>query len=323
MPRDDIHYKVAITEGAKQLEAGELRKAESHFRFAVKRCAECAGGYRGLAKVFIELDDRGRALEILREGAQSLARSNNRGEAIELLRDAVRLAPDDRTLHRRYAAALANAGNDAGAVIEYGRFIGLALEKNDVGRAHLELEYARETLGNAPGMIELADRLAAFRTAPHAAPSRVEAPAPAPAPELAAVPDVAAPAEAPPKVVVAHQPFEDLMKSAPPDPFRRALALEARAQDLITRLDPNGPVAALEAARALLGEGMQHAAADLLLQMVAAGMTDRDAQRLLVDVARSLGRGEIAKDKCALLAQALRLDGRADAATEVERLAAV
>ena len=57
--------------------------------------------------------------------------------------------------------------------------------------------------------------------------------------------------------------------------------------------------------------------------MVAAGMTDRDAQRLLVDVARSLGRGEIAKDKCALLAQALRLDGRADAATEVERLAAV
>src|SRR5438067_25017 len=83
VPRDDIHYKVAITEGAKQLEAGELRKAESHFRFAVKRCAECAGGYRGLAKVFIELDDRARALEILREGAQSLARSNNRGEAIE------------------------------------------------------------------------------------------------------------------------------------------------------------------------------------------------------------------------------------------------
>src|SRR2546425_2464978 len=322
MPRDDIHYKVAISEGAKQLEAGELRKAESHFRFAVKRCAECAGGYRGLAKVFIELDDRATALAILREGAQSLARSNNRTEAIELLRDAVRLAPDDRTLHRRYAAALANAGNEAGAVIEYGRFIELALEKNDVGRARLELEYARETLVNAPGMAELADRLVADGTAADVAPRR-EAEVPVPRPSLAAVQDVAVASDPPPKLVVAHQPFEDLMRGAPPDPHQRALALESRAQELITRLDPTAAVAALEAARALLGEGMQHAAADLLLQMVAAGMTDRDAQRLLVDVARSLGRGEIAKDKCALLAQALRLDGRADAATEVERLAAV
>src|SRR5919199_2568259 len=151
MPRDDIHYRVAITEGAKQLEAGQLRKAESQFRLAVKRCPDCGGGYRGLAKVFIELDDRTTALEILRDGAQSLARSNNRSDAIELLRDAVRLAPEDRTMHRRYAAALANAGSEADAVAEYARFIDLALAKNDVERARLEVEYARETLGGARG----------------------------------------------------------------------------------------------------------------------------------------------------------------------------
>src|SRR5919198_1005700 len=299
MPRDDIHYKVAMSEGLKQLEAGQLKKAESQFRLAVKRCVDCAGGYRGLAKVFIELDDRTTALEILRDGAQSLARSNNRNEAIELLRDAVRLAPEDRTMHRRYAAALANAGNEDDAIAEYARFVALALEKNDVERA-------RETLLGARGIDALAERLAQ-RTGG----------ATEPAADGASAPDL------PPDAKIAHQPFEDLIKSAPADPRQRALALEARAQELVLRRDPGAAVAALEAARALMGERLQHAPADLLLQPLPAGATDRDAQRLLVDVARSLGRGEIARDKCALLAHALRLDGRADAATEVERLAAV
>src|ERR671935_2076284 len=310
MPRDDIHYKVAMSEGLKQLEAGQLKKAESQFRLAVKRCVDCAGGYRGLAKVFIELDDRTTALEILRDGAQSLARSNNRNEAIELLRDAVRLAPEDRTMHRRYAAALANAGNENDAIAEYARFVALALEKNDVERARLEVEYARETLVGARGIDALAERLAQ-RTGGATEPAADGASARISAPDL------------PPEAKIAHQPFEDLIKSAPADPRQRALALEARAQELVLRRDPGAAVAALEAARALMGERLQHAAADLLLQLVATGATDRDAQRLLVDVARSLGRGEIARDKCALLAHALRLDGRADAATEVERLAAV
>ena len=287
MPRDDIHYKVAISEGAKQLEAGELKKAESHFRFAVKRCADCAGGYRGLAKVFIELDDRATALEILRDGAQSLARSNNRSEAIELLREAVKLAPEDRTMHRRYAAALANSGKEVDAVAEYGRFVTLALEKHDLERARIEVEYARETLTDTPGLDELAARLERYAVEPR------------------------------PR----SQPSDERGRGA--DPRQRALALEARAQELVTRSDPQAAVAALEAARALMGEGLKNAAADLLLQLVATGVTDRDAQRLLVDVARALGRGEIARDKCTLLAQALRLDGRADAASEVERLAAV
>jgi hypothetical protein len=130
-------------------------------------------------------------------------------------------------------------------------------------------------------------------------------------------------ASPPPDAKIAHQPFEELVKAPPPDPRQRALALEARAQELALRRDAQAAAAAIEAARALMGEGLQHAAADVLLQLVSSGVTDRDAQRLLVDVARALGRGEIARDKCALLATALRLDGRADAATEVERLAAV
>jgi hypothetical protein len=107
-----------------------------------------------------------------------------------------------------------------------------------------------------------------------------------------------------------------------PDPRERALALEADAQGLLARRDPRAAHVALEAARALLGEGLQLAAADILLQVVALGIPDRDAQRLLVDVARALGRHELARDKCALLAEALRLDGRPDAAAEIERLAA-
>jgi Flp pilus assembly protein TadD len=313
MPRDDIHYRVAISEGAKQLEAGELKKAESQFRLAVKRCADCAGGYRGLAKVFIELDDPKSALEILRDGAQTLARSNNRAEAIELLRDAVRLAPEDRTMHRRYAAALANAGRPDEALAEYGRFVALALDKNDLERARLEVEYARETLGAASGIDALAERLTQQPVSDNGGPVLAEV----------ASDFVPASEPPPPDAKIAHQPFEDLIKRVPPDPRQRALALEARAQELATRGDPKAAVAALEAARALMAQGLQHAAADVLLQLVATGVTDRDAQRLLVDVARSLGRGEIARDKCALLAQALRLDGRADAATEVERLAAV
>ncbi|MGH2499723.1 MAG: hypothetical protein ACRDF0_06500, partial [Candidatus Limnocylindria bacterium] len=67
--------------------------------------------------------------------------------------------------------------------------------------------------------------------------------------------------------------------------------------------------------------GRTHAASDLLLQLVAAGVADHDAQRLLVEVARSIGRREVARAKCALLAEALRLEGRPELAAEVERLA--
>lgn len=316
MPRDDINYKVAISAGAKELAAGQLKKAEEQFRFAIKRCGECGGGYRGLAKVFVELEERTQALDTLREGAQTLARAGNRAEAIELLRDAVRLAPDDLALHRRYAAALANAGNDTGAVEEYDRFISTALARDDVERARIEIAYARETLGMLEGLVAIDQRVA--DRMPRAAPAAA-APAPQPAAARSAQPEP----PAAPQASVAYQPFEDLVKSVVTDPRERALLLEARSQELLSRGDPQAATVALEAARALLGVGLHNAAGDLLLHVVATGVTDRDAQRLLVDVAKMLGRGEIARDKCLLLAQALRLDGRPDAATEVERLAAV
>ena len=58
-----------------------------------------------------------------------------------------------------------------------------------------------------------------------------------------------------------------------------------------------------------------------LLQLIASGVADHDAQRLLVDVVRTLGKRDVAKAKCQLLVQALRLDGRDDLAAEVEQLA--
>ncbi len=293
MPRDDINYKVAISAGAKELAAGQLKKAEEQFRFAVKRCPECGGGYRGLAKVFVELEDRAAALEALREGAQRLARAGSRAEAIDLLRDALRLAPDDLALHRRFAAALANAGNEQGAVEEYGRFVSGALARGDVERASIEVRYARQTLGLLPGLAAVEQRVDE-RTAPPAL-----------------------------QASTSEGPFEDLGTSVMTDPRERALYLEARAQELLARRDAHAPLVALEAARGLLDQGLQNAAADLLLQLVAAGSDDRDAQRLLVDIAKTLGRGEIARDKCLLLAEALRLDGRPDAAAEIEGLAAV
>jgi hypothetical protein len=68
---------------------------------------------------------------------------------------------------------------------------------------------------------------------------------------------------------------------------------------------------------------MLQAASDLLLDYIAAGYTDREAQRLLIEVDCGLGRRDVARDKCRLLSEAYRLDGRIDIANDVERLAAM
>ena len=73
--------------------------------------------------------------------------------------------------------------------------------------------------------------------------------------------------------------------------------------------------------RRYLSDGRTDAASDLLLQLIASGVADHDAQRLLVDVARTLGKRDVARVKCQLLVQALLLDGRNDLAAEVEALA--
>lgn len=77
------------------------------------------------------------------------------------------------------------------------------------------------------------------------------------------------------------------------------------------------------AARQLLGDGKVGAASDLLLDHIARGSTDREAQRLLIEIGCALGRRDLAKDKCRVLGTAYRLDGRPDAASDIERLAAI
>jgi hypothetical protein len=98
-------------------------------------------------------------------------------------------------------------------------------------------------------------------------------------------------------------------------------AVEANAARYLAKKDPRGGDAALEAARRYIADGRNDAASDLLLQLISSGVADHDAQRLLVDVVRTLGKRDVARAKCQLLVQALRLDGREDLAAEVEQLA--
>jgi thioredoxin-like negative regulator of GroEL len=109
-------------------------------------------------------------------------------------------------------------------------------------------------------------------------------------------------------------------EAAAPEPFAEDDVEAAAARYLATR-DPRAAEPALEAARSYIKEGHTDAASDLLLQLIASGVADHDAQRLLIDVARALGKRDVARAKCQLLVQALLLDGRNDLAAEVELLA--
>jgi hypothetical protein len=107
----------------------------------------------------------------------------------------------------------------------------------------------------------------------------------------------------------------------PPSEDADSQAVEANAARYLAKKDPRGGDAALEAARRYIADGRNDAASDLLLQLISSGVADHDAQRLLVEVVRTLGKRDVAKAKCQLLIQALRLDGREDLAAEVEQLA--
>ena len=106
-------------------------------------------------------------------------------------------------------------------------------------------------------------------------------------------------------------------------PETAAAAAAMRATVLIAARDGRATEAALDAARRLLSLHKLQAASDLLLDFIAAGYTDREAQRLLIEVDCGLGRRDVARDKCRLLGTAYRLDGRSDTADDVERLAAI
>ena len=384
----DFNYKVALASGLKSLQAGRLRQAEEQFRYLLTRFPAADGGYRGLAKVLIEQEDRPAALRMLLDGGAAVAKAGQRASAIGLYRDATALDPQDLTAHRRLAAALMLAGEPGTSAAEYVRYIEAALLLGAKERARVEAEFALERVPESRELARLArklgmdvpeptapepaspapapvvsrpaeatttkaaekDREELMRSAFGAAQLRQDGPLPsqssqpswrdtatsdqAPAPEPAASAPATAASDAAP--VAKSSSWSDPWTSDSSDPQAVTLggsdgeqpaddadsqAVEANAARYLAKKDPRGGDAALEAARRYIADGRNDAASDLLLQLISSGVADHDAQRLLVDVVRTLGKRDVAKAKCQLLVQALRLDGREDLAAEVEQLA--
>ena len=119
--------------------------------------------------------------------------------------------------------------------------------------------------------------------------------------------------------------IEPLLKSLTPtgSGVDAAAMAASRAALLTSARDARATDASLDAARRLMALGKLQSASDVLLDLIGHGFTDREAQRLLIEVDCALGRRDVAKEKCGLLGQAYRLDGRADVADDVERLARI
>jgi len=377
----DFNYKVALASGLKSLQAGRLRQAEEQFRYLLAHFPAADGGYRGLAKVLIEQEDRPAALRMLLDGGAAVAKGGQRAAAIGLYRDATALDGQDLTAHRRLAAALTLADDHNAAIAEFVRYIQAALLLGSRERARMEAEFALERVPHSSELVRIARTLGIDVEEPPSA--RAAVPEPAQAPSLVAEkerptgaqdraalmrsafggaqprPQSALPTQpagrdaspAQPGPVIVPEPVSDAMlveAAATPsnawssdgdtvsDPQAVTLggadgehpaedadsrAVEADAARYLAKHDPRGGDAALEAARRYIADGRNDAASDLLLQLIASGVADHDAQRLLVDVVRTLGKRDVAKAKCQLLVQALRLDGREDLAAEVEQLA--
>ncbi|MDP9281520.1 MAG: hypothetical protein M3P38_05455 [Chloroflexota bacterium] len=380
----DFNYKVALASGLKSLQGGRLRQAEEQFRYLLTHFPAADGGYRGLAKVLIEEEDRPAALRMLLDGGAAVAKAGQRTSAIGLYRDATALDPNDLTAHRRLAAALTLAGESGTSEAEYVRFIEAALLVGAKERARLEAEFALERLPESRELIRVARRLGMDVREPPPPPATAPQRAPAPVPSRPAtattttrpatveqdradlmrsafgsvqprqepapssqpsVRDTAAPEPAPAPAISDAAPVAQSSSSSWSDPWSSdssdpqavtlggsdsekqpaddadSQAVEANAARYLAKKDPRGGDAALEAARRYIADGRNDAASDLLLQLISSGVADHDAQRLLVDVVRTLGKRDVAKAKCQLLVQALRLEGREDLAAEVEQLA--
>jgi tetratricopeptide (TPR) repeat protein len=382
--------RVGMDAAARLFTSGKLRQAETAYRELAQKHGD-AESYRGLAHAQVALEDLGAAVLALRDGAASLARKGDRAAAIALLTEAVGIAPGDLAAHRRLAAAQANAGDAVAACAEYERYVDYALAEGDSRRAWLELTYARETLGDLPGLVRLVDRLVPVGVAPlqprptapaaRAVPQQVSPPPPPPpavrrlvpaeppAPQRIVVDDrprtrpVGAPSamhlqgartitsvdafdEGPvdlaariaPRTKEAVRKFSQAAWKARPaidleatlatmtpgtTPEQHAAATAMRAAVLIAARDPRATETAIDGARQLLSLHKLQAASDLLLDYIGAGYNDREAQRLLIEVDCGLGRRDVARDKCRLLGEAYRLDGRIDTANDVERLASI
>lgn len=369
-----------LAAAAQLLESGKLRQAEEAYRQLATKHGDVLA-YQGLARAAVALDDVPAALLALRDGAMALSRKGDRSGSARLLAEAVALAPGDLAAHRRLAAAYANDGDVVSACDEYARFVDHALAEGDTRRAWLELTYGRETLGDVPALLRIADRLMPAGTPPVAPPAPATPPtrpAASLSPDLQRLVPAALPVSRPtapddqPRtrpigsssavhlagastmthVEMYDEPPVDLLARiaprgrsgpAPRTSDRPALDLESvlatlepsggpeqaaavadvRATVLIGARDPRATEATLDAARRLLALHKLQAASDLLLDFIGAGYTDREAQRLLIEVDCGLGRRDVARDKCKLLGAAYRLDGRSETAEDVERLAAI
>jgi tetratricopeptide (TPR) repeat protein len=177
-------HRLASDAAAKLFASGRLRQAETAYRELVAKHGDL-DSYGGLARTLVSLEDRDAALLALREGAGAFARKNDRVKAVALLGVAVEIAPFDLAAHRRLAAALANQGDLISACQEYARFIDVALAQRDTRRAWLELTYGRETLGDLPQLLAIADRVAAAQGGAK--------PTPPPSVRVAATPSAPAP----------------------------------------------------------------------------------------------------------------------------------
>ncbi len=119
--------------------------------------------------------------------------------------------------------------------------------------------------------------------------------------------------------------MEQLLKTLTPtgSGLDAAAMAASRAALLTSARDARATDAVLDAARRLLALGKLQAASDVLLDFIGHGFTEREAQRLLIEIDCALGRRDVAKEKCDLLSHAYRLDGRSDVAEDVERLARI
>jgi hypothetical protein len=323
----DFNYKVDLAEGLKHLKAGKLRLAEDRFRRLISKFPQADGGYRGLARVQVEVGDRAAALATLRDGAAALSRSGERAIAIDLLREATSLDPLDLSAHRRLASALALAGDVGASAAEYVRFSSAEIAAGDTDRAKLEASYALETLGEIPALHELARTVGLqLRTAPRRLAAEPAAPVAElmPQPHMAAVPEIAV-QHIEPEAVPTHAVDPRLAwttpEAAPAQPAREPIAppapaarpavdpfvLEERAMALIGARDPKAGPEAVAAASALAASGKINAASDLLLALVASGVAVHEAERELIAVARTLGRSELAEERERLLEVAVKL----------------
>jgi tetratricopeptide (TPR) repeat protein len=350
----DFNYKVALASGLRELQAGRLRQAEQQFRYLCAKFPAAPGGYRGLAKVRMEQADRPGAMTTLRDGAAKLAKAGEHGGVVGLLNEALQLDPLDLPAHRRLAAAHALAGELDEAAKEYERYARL-LAYSDPSTVQRDVRYGLDSLGSIPGLVALAKEVGIDTTAlppppPPAVPARPAAEvlpvggipgvprrprkdeAIAVDPRIQVLEALAAAAPPAPAEPVEPAPPQAWTPAPPVPPRERVpepaldvaedpLDADMRAAEYIAKGDPRAAQAALVAARHFIANGHTNAASDLLLQLIASGLADHQAQRLLVDVVSSIGKRDVARAKCALLAEALRLDGQEDLAVEVERLA--